>query len=126
MHHGRATTLDEAIRMHGGAAASAQSKYLALTPADRDAVVAFLKTLQVLPQEAKSREVVGPAPSRIGDEPGIRQHLDQADIEAGKVEVGTLFAHGKALFGADFNRLDGAGRPGATGTGATREIRSGF
>ena len=126
MHHGRATTLDEAIRMHGGEAASVRSKYVAMSVADRDAIVAFLKTLQVLPKDAKAREIVGPAPSRIGDEPGIVKHLDQTQIEEGKVDVATLFAHGKALFTADFNRLDGAGRPEATGTGATRNRRLDF
>lgn len=48
-HHGQFTTLREAVLNHGGEAASTRAAFLALSPADRDAVIEFLKSLQVLP-----------------------------------------------------------------------------
>jgi hypothetical protein len=48
-HHGQFTTLREAVLAHGGEAASTRAKFLALPPAERDAVIEFLKSLQVLP-----------------------------------------------------------------------------
>ena|ERR1700728_387253 len=44
-HDGRSLTLDDVIRRHGGEADSATSAYLALAPADRDALLAYLKSL---------------------------------------------------------------------------------
>ena len=45
LHDGRARTLDEAIRWHGGEGEASRDAYLALTPAERDAVVAFVRSL---------------------------------------------------------------------------------
>jgi CxxC motif-containing protein (DUF1111 family) len=45
LHDGRARTLDEAIRWHGGEAASSTRKYLALTPAEREALIRFVESL---------------------------------------------------------------------------------
>jgi CxxC motif-containing protein (DUF1111 family) len=45
LHDGRAPNLDAAIRAHGGEAAPAQSRYLALTPEDRARLIAFLESL---------------------------------------------------------------------------------
>ena len=44
LHDGRAGTLDDAIRAHGGEAQSIRDAYAALPQADRDAIVAFLET----------------------------------------------------------------------------------
>jgi CxxC motif-containing protein (DUF1111 family) len=124
MHHGRALTIDEAIRMHGGEAQAARDAYVALVDTDQKDVVEFLKTLQVLPPDASSTEVVGPASGILGDEPAVPVHLDQAQLEAGSLSPDALFAFGKELFGASFNTLDGAGRPETTGTGAPRLERT--
>ena len=48
-HHGKFTTLREAILAHGGEAAASRAEFRALEDRQRDAVVEFLKTLQVLP-----------------------------------------------------------------------------
>ncbi|MCG8463560.1 MAG: hypothetical protein MI750_01755, partial [Xanthomonadales bacterium] len=48
MHDGRATTLTDAIGLHGGEAASVRDAYTALNSRDRDAVIEFLKTQQVV------------------------------------------------------------------------------
>jgi CxxC motif-containing protein (DUF1111 family) len=45
LHDGRAATLLEAVLWHGGEAGSVKDKVLALPSADRDALVAFLKSL---------------------------------------------------------------------------------
>ncbi|MBK9129882.1 MAG: hypothetical protein IPM13_19205 [Phycisphaerales bacterium] len=125
MHHGRALTLDAAIRLHGGEADAAQVAYAALSEADRASVVEFLQTLQVHAPGSPDLVVEGPATARLGDDPAVPTHLAQSDIEAGAVGIDALFAHGKLLFGANFNELDGAGRPASTGTGAPRPIRTG-
>ncbi len=44
LHDGRADTLDDAIRLHGGEAQGARDRYVALTQADREALIAFLET----------------------------------------------------------------------------------
>lgn len=53
-HHGQFTTLREAIHAHDGDARTARLAFEALAQADRDCVVEFLKTLQVLPPGTKS------------------------------------------------------------------------
>src|SRR5438128_7669393 len=57
---------------------------------------------------------------RLGDIGAIPFHLDQGDIEAGRVTFAQLIQHGELLFRAVFNKYDGSGRPGSTGTGAPR------
>jgi hypothetical protein len=56
-HHGRFTTLRRSILAHDGEAADARRAFEALAPADRDALVEFLKTLQVLPPGTTARIV---------------------------------------------------------------------
>ena len=57
---------------------------------------------------------------RIGERPVVERHLNQEAINAGEISMGELFAHGKLLFAARFNTLDGQGRPATTGAGAPR------
>jgi CxxC motif-containing protein (DUF1111 family) len=45
LHDGRASTIDQAVRMHGGEATAATSRYVQLSIADRNAVLAFLSGL---------------------------------------------------------------------------------
>lgn len=52
-HHGQFTTLREAIVNHDGEARSQKLAYQALPGAEQDAIVEFLKTLQVLPPNTK-------------------------------------------------------------------------
>ena len=56
-HHGLFTTLRQAILAHDGDAAASRRAFEALTPPERDEVVEFLKTLQVLPPGTKTRIV---------------------------------------------------------------------
>ncbi len=59
----------------------------------------------------------------IGDEPAVKVHFSQSGIEAGKYSVDELVEHGRNLFTASFNALDGAGRPNLTGTSEFRRRR---
>jgi len=45
LHDGRAASLEEAIQLHGGEAASVREQFLRLPEADRVALIAFLQTL---------------------------------------------------------------------------------
>jgi cytochrome c peroxidase len=49
MHHGKFTTMREAIEAHAGEALASRQAFDALSDYDRDSIVEFLKTLQVLP-----------------------------------------------------------------------------
>jgi CxxC motif-containing protein (DUF1111 family) len=45
LHDGRAASIEDAIRLHGGESAGARDRFAALPPADRAALLAFLKGL---------------------------------------------------------------------------------
>ena len=48
-HHGKFTTMREAILAHAGEASAARRRFDELNPSQRDSIIEFLKTLQVLP-----------------------------------------------------------------------------
>jgi hypothetical protein len=48
-HHGKYTTMREATLAHAGEAATARRRFEGLNPNQRDSIIEFLKTLQVLP-----------------------------------------------------------------------------
>jgi hypothetical protein len=52
-----------------------------------------------------------------GESPTLAAHVNQADIDGGAYTFGRLFDTGQEMFQEPFNRLDGAGRPAATGNG---------
>jgi cytochrome c peroxidase len=58
----------------------------------------------------------------IGERPAVERHLSQGDVERGLIGLEAMRAHGQLLFDAQFNFLDGQGRPGSTGTGAPRAL----
>ena len=60
-------------------------------------------------------------PPGYPDRPALAQHIEQADIVNGTLTFQDIFAQGKALFDARFNRCDGQGRPATTGTTDQRE-----
>ena len=57
----------------------------------------------------------------IGDEPSIKNHLKQQDIESGEISIEELIIHGEKLFTARFNSLDGFGRPQSSGNRTRRD-----
>ena len=52
-HHGRFTTMREAILAHGGEAQPTTNAFLSLNEHEQDCIIEFLKTLQVLPPGSK-------------------------------------------------------------------------
>ena len=64
------------------------------------------------PLLADDAQVTDPTP--IGDEHAVPYHLNEADIESGKVPLDQVRDFGKPLFSARFTTLDGQGRPAAT------------
>jgi hypothetical protein len=52
-----------------------------------------------------------------GDTPMLPGHVDQSEIDAGKVRFKELYEAGRFLFTVEANVLDGFGRPAATGNG---------
>jgi CxxC motif-containing protein (DUF1111 family) len=56
-HDGRAKTLDEAIRLHGGEADAIRKRYERLTPMERQAVLAFLRSLVAPPVQGSPAAV---------------------------------------------------------------------
>ena len=54
MHHGKFTTMREAILAHSGEALASRQAFESLSDYDRDSVIEFLKTLQVLPPGTQS------------------------------------------------------------------------
>ena len=57
MHHGKFTTMREAILAHSGEALGSRESFEALGSSDRDRVIEYLKTLQVLPPDTKKLTV---------------------------------------------------------------------
>jgi hypothetical protein len=56
-HHGQFTTLRQAVLAHAGEALEARRQFAALSVYERDSVIEFLKTLQVLPPGTRQRVV---------------------------------------------------------------------
>jgi hypothetical protein len=61
MHHGKFTTIREAILAHAGEALFSRQAFQTLSDFDRGSVIEFLKTLQVLPPGTKELEVTAAA-----------------------------------------------------------------
>jgi len=53
-HHGKFTTMREAVLAHAGEAQATTDRFKALTEYEKDALIEFLKTLQVLPPGTES------------------------------------------------------------------------
>src|SRR3990172_1481236 len=51
-------------------------------------------------------------PPGLNDTPALSTHLDQDDIASGKLTFKQIFRFGQQLFITNFNKCDGAGRPG--------------
>jgi di-heme oxidoreductase (putative peroxidase) len=67
----------------------------------------------------RSRAVHAQNPStQIGERPALEEHVNQADIENGAIKFSRLLEIGESIFAARWTKLDGQGRPAATGNGA--------
>ena len=91
--------------------------YLESAPRLATAVALALAALFVVAACSESPAQESPTASVIGDAPAVGTHISQAEIDAGNVGLSRLITHGELLFTAQFNTLDGAGRPETTGVG---------
>ena len=53
-HHGKYTTMREAVLAHAGEAAASRAGFSSLSPQDQNSVIEFLKSLQILLKESES------------------------------------------------------------------------
>jgi Predicted thiol oxidoreductase len=58
------------------------------------------------------------ASSRIGEKPTLEEHVSESDIENRAIKFKMLLEIGEVIFAARWTKLDGQGRPAATGNGA--------
>jgi hypothetical protein len=71
--------------------------------------------LMLAPASRVNAQAQNACPPGFNDTPALLAHLDQADIASGKLSFKQIFRFGQQLFITDFNKCDGAGRPGDTG-----------
>jgi len=129
LHDGRADTLEQAIMMHGGEAASAQQAYASVSSETRADVVAFLESLGgahqaspgLLPPDAEIPEAGTPgAPLPLADDAERemwRAGRDLFELDFGESQgLGPLF-NGDSCRGCHFDPLDERGRPTVGGAG---------
>ncbi|MCG5053582.1 MAG: hypothetical protein KA712_11530 [Myxococcales bacterium] len=101
LHDGRADTLDEAVRAHGGEAARAQEAYVALAPADRALLEAFLLSLGGRTQASAGLLEPGAAAPQAG-QPG-------GPVSGLSADQAARFARGRRLFDHEFGAAGGLG-----------------
>ena len=63
-------------------------------------------------------------PPGLNDTPALSTHLDQADIASGKLTFKEIFRFGQLLFITNFNKCDGAGRPGTAAQAGVHGVGS--
>lgn len=81
-HVGDVTTLTEAIYHHGGDARAQRDAFFALADLDQAYVIEFMKSLQILPDDAEGI-VVDEAGKSVSKAALVRQHTGVATREAG-------------------------------------------
>jgi CxxC motif-containing protein (DUF1111 family) len=101
LHDGRARTIDAAIREHDGEAASIRDAYVALSPAGREDLIAFLESLG-----GRSQRTEGLLPPDAEIPSAGEYGAPLSDLNA---EQRALFEQGRALFDRDFGFSEGVG-----------------
>lgn len=101
LHDGRAATIDEAIRWHGGEAAEIRDAYLALPSNERGDLMAFLESLG-----GRARSSPGLMPP---DAPVPSEGEYGAPVVGLSAEQLALFERGRLLFDRDFSVSEGVG-----------------
>lgn len=101
LHDGRADTLDEAIRAHGGEALASRDAYVAMSSEERDDVIAFLESLGGNASRGSGTLPVGtPIPAQ-GEYGSTIPDLSQTPTSD--------FLRGREVFDRDFARGAGLG-----------------
>jgi CxxC motif-containing protein (DUF1111 family) len=101
LHDGRATTLDEAIRLHGGEASRAREAYMALGEISRQELLAFLASLGGRSQRTDG--LLAPAAPLLAEGLLGAPRAGLADLERQQ------FTRGRAVFDRDMGRDVGLG-----------------
>jgi CxxC motif-containing protein (DUF1111 family) len=101
LHDGRADTLDEAIRLHGGEAARSRDAYVALSDVERTQVLAFLRSLGGSAQQSEGLLPPGAKVPTAGE-----YGAPLPSLRAGELETWT---RGRALFDRDLRIAAGLG-----------------
>ncbi|HEY3135319.1 MAG TPA: di-heme oxidoredictase family protein [Blastocatellia bacterium] len=73
------------------------------------------KTRTVKAQSSAAAQ--NPSATIIGERPTLDAHINEADIESGAIKFKDLLDIGQTIFAARWTKLDGQGRPAATGAG---------
>ena len=107
LHDGRADTLDDGIRLHGGEAEQARDRYVAMSEADQAKLIAFLESLGGATQRSEGLLPPAVAVPAVGEFGGPATTLSAANQEA--------FLEGRAIFDRDFGLVQGLGRPNFNG-----------
>jgi CxxC motif-containing protein (DUF1111 family) len=101
LHDGRADTLDEAIRLHGGEGLASRDAYAAASEADRAAVITFLESLGGKAQRSDGLLPPDAAIPAVGDWAGPWRALSTSEQEQ--------FLRGRAFFDRDVAHTAGLG-----------------
>ena len=74
----------------------------------------LIATLLLVPALAShlNAQAQNTCPPSLNDTPALSTHLDQDDIASGKLSFKQIFRFGQQIFITNFNKCDGAGRPG--------------
>ena len=86
-HHGLFTTLRQSVLAHGGEARDSRVAFQALAPPQRDAVIEFLKTLQVLPPGTTDRIVDETFHARTWPPPPNRLTQSEPRLQQGQPSI---------------------------------------
>lgn len=101
LHDGRANTLDEAVRWHGGEAAATRDAYLLLSDDGREDLIAFLESLGGKAQRTSGLLPPGAPLAGDGEYGAALPDLDSTER--------ALFEQGRLLFDRDFFSTEGVG-----------------
>jgi len=103
LHDGRATTVDEAIRMHGGEAARSQHRYEQLSTAEQTELLDFLASLGGAEQATGGLLLPNQPIPDPGDYGGPTRELTTSEY--------TAFSAGRDAFDLELGLSDGVGGP---------------
>lgn len=101
LHDGRADTLDEAIRWHGGEAERARDNYESLSEDEQGAVIAFLRSLGGAEEDSEGLIPPDQEPPEVGEFGGPDKELEGRAREK--------FERGRRLFDRDITLEAGLG-----------------
>ena len=101
LHDGRAETIDDAIRMHGGEATAVRNRYIELPPQDRQNLLEFLESLGGRAAASEGMLPPGAKAPSAGELGGPQQGLSTDEMD--------LFTTGLHLFDRDAPIHEGLG-----------------